>query len=96
MQGERLDIRIQVNRLTPEVTVAVEQEPPQIFFRINRGGTYHMPYDGPYTVDPLFTEQVLETNGKRMTDDVTVHEIRVFEASNPQGGKTVTIGVIGE
>ena len=30
------------------------------------------PYEGPYTVTPTTSVQVLETNGLRMTDDVTV------------------------
>lgn len=50
------------------------------------------PYTGAYTVDPLFTEQTLLTNGKRMTDDLTVHPIYVADTTNPQGGTTIFIG----
>lgn len=32
-------------------------------------------YDGDYTVIPAEYEQVLETQGKRMTDNVTVAEV---------------------
>ena len=50
------------------------------------------PYDGDYTVDPLFTAQTLQTNGLRMTDDVTINPIYVADTSNPAGGTTVYIG----
>ena len=33
------------------------------------------PYDGPYTVTPGTTEQVLQTNNKVMTGNVTVKAI---------------------
>lgn len=50
------------------------------------------PYEGEYEVTPRLTEQMLETQNKRMLDDVTVHEIPVTRTSNPQGGQTVLIG----
>lgn len=37
--------------------------------------SYCVPYSGPYNVTPTDYTQVLETNGKRMTDDVTVEPI---------------------
>lgn len=49
-------------------------------------------YDGPYEVTPRFVEQMLQTNGKTMGDDVTVHAIAVVETTNIHGGKTVVIG----
>lgn len=51
-------------------------------------------YDGPYVVDPDFDGQVLDTNNKMMTDDVTVNPILVARTSNPSGGTTVYIGGI--
>ena len=50
------------------------------------------PYTGSYTVIPKLEDQILETEGKRMLDDVTVKEIPVYTAANPHGGITVTIG----
>lgn len=50
-------------------------------------------YDGPLVIDPKYSDQVLQTRGKLMPDDVTVHEIFVSKVSNPSGGKTVYIGV---
>lgn len=49
-------------------------------------------YTGEYDVIPTFSLQTLATNGKKMLDDVTVHEIPVTRTSNPYGGQTVLIG----
>lgn len=49
-------------------------------------------YEGDYEVTPRLYEQILETDGKRMTDDVTVKVIPVTYTSNPYNGKTVLIG----
>ena len=52
-------------------------------------------YDGSTEVVPkVNVRQILPTNSKIMPDDVTVHAISVFEVSNPEGGKTVTIGTV--
>lgn len=53
---------------------------------------YVPPYTGEYEVIPRLTEQVLETNRKRMTDNVTVHEIPITYTPNPLNGRTVVIG----
>lgn len=66
----------------------------EIMFEIEEGigsGTLP-PYEGTYVVTPRKVEQVLETNDKRMTDDVTVEAISYIEAGNLGGGKTATIG----
>ena len=49
-------------------------------------------YDGAYTADALFSEQVFQTNQKVMRDDFTVRAINYTEAPNASGGKTLTIG----
>ena len=50
------------------------------------------PYTGEYTVTPLAASAViLETEGLRMTDDVTVRKIPYYETSNPGGGYTAYI-----
>lgn len=49
-------------------------------------------YTGEYIVTPLpQDETVLETNGKYMSDDVTVLKIPYYETSN-ESGKTAYIG----
>ncbi len=49
-------------------------------------------YDGEYTVDPDFTQQVLRTKSKLMNENVTVNAIEVQRVSNASGGRTVYIG----
>ena len=69
-------------------------EDSEITFEIEEGigsGTLP-PYEGTYVVTPRKVEQVLETNDKRMTDDVTVEAISYIEAGNLGGGMTATIG----
>ena len=49
-------------------------------------------YTGEYSVTPRVYEQTLDTDGKRMLDDVTVEVIPVARVSNESGGDTATIG----
>ena len=50
-------------------------------------------YDGDYIVIPLaWEEQVLPTEMKLLTQNLTVLEIPYYETSNPSGGYTVNIG----
>lgn len=52
-------------------------------------------YAGPVTVTPrAYNEVVLATNGKLMTNDVTVHRVPYFETSN-DSGETVYIAAEG-
>ena len=49
-------------------------------------------YGGPYEVTPkAWEEQVLETEGKLMADDVTVFKVPYYETSNIFDGLTVFI-----
>lgn len=48
-------------------------------------------YDGPYVVDPSFDQQVLDTDNKKLLDDVTVNKIKVTSTRNPSGGNTLSI-----
>lgn len=48
-------------------------------------------YDGPYMVTPKVAEQVLPTAKKRMTADVTIAKIPIFDVSNTSGGTTIYI-----
>ncbi len=52
-----------------------------------------MSYTGDYVVTPkLNGEIVLETKGKKMTDNVIVKEIPISKIVNPNGGITLKIG----
>lgn len=49
-------------------------------------------YTGEYVVTPKAREdQILETKGKQMAENVTVKEIPVYRVSNNSGGQTVYI-----
>lgn len=49
-------------------------------------------YVGDYTIIPDFTQQVMPTNDKHMTDDVTIESIPYSEVANQSGGLTINIG----
>lgn len=49
-------------------------------------------YNGAYSVTPKAYEQQLETENRKMTNNVTVKEIPYFEVSNSAGGNTLNIG----
>lgn len=91
MQQKRIKV---VLRRPPRIRL-VMRHPPRIMIRmkVTPGGAAPT-YGGPYAVDPKFEEIRLQTAGKRMTDDVTVHAIEVSRTSNPQGGRTIYIGGI--
>lgn len=60
-------------------------------------GNLHMPigyvdYTGTYEVIPKITEQILETQDKRMAKNVTIREIPFYEVGNSSGGNTIYIG----
>ena len=50
-------------------------------------------YEGPYIVTPLAWQWTnLPTTGKRMDADIDVEPIPCYITSNPEGGRTATIG----
>lgn len=93
MPHEALDIRLEVNLPVPDIALAVDRRWKNVEIGVDRGGAYHVPYEGEYHVTPkLYWQQRLETYNKYMSEDVLVDAIRVTETSNPQGGKTIVIG----
>ena len=78
-----LDISINANTMSLELDIS------------DGSGGMLPPYEGEYVITPKpFTEQVLETKNKSMSDDVTVLEIPYSEVTNPEGGKTVNIAYV--
>lgn len=53
-------------------------------------------WNGNYTVTPAIIDQILDTQGKVMRNNVVVKEIPYSEVSNTSGGSTVRIGFYGE
>lgn len=94
MAGNALDIQISISRETPEIGMNVDRRWKTVTFDVSKGGKYYPPYEGPYEQDASFYyDTILETYGKVMSDNVKVNKIPVVETSNPQGGKTIMIGV---
>lgn len=59
----------------------------------NIGGGGRPFYQGPYLVIPkAYDEQILETRGKAMRDDVTVTKVPFYETHN-ESGTTVCIAM---
>ena len=56
------------------------------------GADTHAHYDGEYVITPRVHQQQFATDNKVMDDDITVLSIPISKVSNPQGGKTATIG----
>lgn len=54
--------------------------------------THDIPaYEGEYNIVPSRQDQVLPTENKRMTSDLTVEKVPYFEVSNASGGTTAII-----
>lgn len=49
-------------------------------------------YEGEYVITPRFTEQVLETKQRSMSENVTVEKITTLEVDNEAGGVTYIFG----
>lgn len=60
---------------------------------VTEGGEQLPWYEGSYSVTPRKQSIILPTKNKSMRNDVEVFQIPYTEVSNPQGGKTVTIGI---
>lgn len=49
-------------------------------------------YVGPYDIIPMFSEQILQTEKRVMTKNVTIEKIPQYEVSNDYGGVTLIMG----
>lgn len=88
-----LDITIEVSAEIPDIQIGCDEETADIEMEVAAGGEGKPPYEGEYTVvSDLHNQVIMPTRGMAMTDDVTVLPIPFYEASNPQGGITLTIG----
>lgn len=91
--NETLAIRIEISLEEPDIQIGIENSVPDIEIEVAAGGEGKPPYEGEYTVvSDLHNQVIMHTRGTAMTDNVTVLPIPFYEASNPQGGITLTIG----
>lgn len=90
-----LDISMTVETQHKSMEMAVSKRRKYMVMEIEKSSTPPPVYEGPYNAVPrLYVGEILETKGKQMTDNVTIEPIPIWEVSNPQGGKTVTIGSV--
>lgn len=88
-----LDIEMEISSQQRSMNLGITGNARYITMEIERGTLPLPEYEGPYDVTPaLYFSQMLDTQGKKMTDNVTVGAIPIQSVSNPQGGRTVTIG----
>ena len=83
--------QITVNTTRARVGIAVNAKKPTMGVTVVRGESIPA-YHGTYTVVPrLEDDQVLETNGKKMLDDVTVKGVDVHIVHDASGGLVYSI-----
>lgn len=77
---------------------AVDIEETTQAFGVDMGEVQHVTefiggeeYKGEYIATPTTKEQLFETKGKVMLDNITVKKIPFFNVSNANGGNTVYI-----
>lgn len=90
----RLDIEFK--ELTGSFDVDIEETMQE--FGADMGEIQHVTefiggeeYKGEYIATPMTKEQLFETKGKVMLDNITVKKIPFFNVSNANGGNTVYI-----
>lgn len=49
-------------------------------------------YEGPHEVNPTFSDQVLDTSGLLLVEDIRIESISLTRVTNNSGGMTVIIG----
>lgn len=90
-----LDIQMNITSMSQDIRLNVTRASPEITMTIDKSVTPPETYDGPYEVQSiLYDEATIPTAFKMLERDVTVLPIRIYEVSNPQGGRTVTIGTV--
>ena len=90
-----LDISMAVASQDKEMEISVSHRRKYMTLSIEKSTTPLPDYEGPYEVESkLYYGQILQTKNKRMAANMTVNPVSIQSVSNPQGGRTVTIGSI--
>lgn len=90
-----LDITLNVESQHRDMEIAVSKRRKYMVMSIEKSATPLPDYEGPYEVESkLYYGQVLQTKDKRMAQNMVVNPVSIQSVSNPQGGRTVTIGSI--
>lgn len=83
------------NRGPRRVALAVRRHPEYVTLNVEQVRVVRderPEYDGELTITPSKADQVLETEGKAITQDITVLAVPYVETGNVSGGYTAIIG----
>lgn len=76
------------------ISLEIQNESEEIEIKVESGtGGMYPYYEGAYQFVPKTTEMIIPTKQKSMKEDLTIYQIPYKEVSNPEGGKTITIGI---
>lgn len=90
-----LDISIAVTSQSREMEIGVSHRRKYMTLSVEKSTTPLPDYEGPYEVESkLYYGQIFQTKDKRMAANMIVNPVSIQSVSNPQGGRTVTIGSI--
>lgn len=90
-----LDISIAVTSQNREMEIGVSHRRKYMTLSVEKSTTPLPDYEGPYEAESkLYYSQILQTKDKRMAANMIVNPVSIQSVSNPQGGRTVTIGSI--
>ncbi len=94
MNESTKEINLNVDGRHPDVRIDIQgREHKNINFTVSGSAGRKDPYTGPYEVEAKLEEdQIMETNGKIMTNDMTFKGMEVKVVPNPAGGLTYYIG----
>lgn len=87
-----IPVKLAVENVAIPMRVATDDIEIPVSISVSYEAVSGNPYEGSYEVTPTLDDQTLETQGKVMTDDVTVYKIPITRTSNPYDGITVLIG----
>lgn len=87
-----IPMRVQTEGITVPMTVGSDGQTIGMQIGAGYSVVQAQEYEGSYEVIPkAHTEQILETEGLMMTDNVTVYKVPYYETSNLFDGKTAYI-----
>ena len=90
IDGAEIELSMTIDGGEIELSLEIDGAEAGVFY--DTGGGSFPVYPGPYLVEPIFEDIILNTAQHILNQDVTVKEIYVGRVTNPSGGKTVTIG----
>lgn len=92
--SEEIFLDVDFNLSSQFIDLFMDNNTPTLDIEMLGAGEYRLPYyEGPYIVNPRKVEQILATEEKSMSSNVTINPIYYAEVSNIAGGHTAYIGM---